>query len=157
MSDRTISHVAFELERVYPATPERVFAAFAAVSAKAGWLTFPNDWQLTEHTLDFRVGGHERIHTGPAQGPQHGYEAVYHDIVVNSRIVLSYEVRIDETLLSVSLATIELWPEGDRTHLILHDSGVFLDGHEDPRWREQGANDALDALGTLLDNPAVGA
>lgn len=151
MSDRTIAHAAFEIERVYPAVPERVFAAFADVEIKHTWLTLPEDWQLPEHTLDFRIGGHETFYTGPARGPRHGYEAVYHDIVENSRIVFSYQIRMDETLLSVSLATIELWPEGDRTHLILDDSGAFLDGHEDPRWREQGANDALDALGMLLE------
>jgi len=151
MSDRSIAHAGFEIERVLRATPERVFAAFATADAKDAWRILPDDWRLAEHELDFRVGGRERYTTGAEEGPVHGYDAVYSDIVVNSRIAYSYEVHLDETLLSVSIATVELWPDGEGTHLILNECGAYFDGYDDPLWREQGANDALDSLGMLLE------
>jgi uncharacterized protein YndB with AHSA1/START domain len=151
MSDRTIAHADFELERIFHFAPEQVFAAFSSAEAKDAWRILPDYWGLVEHTLDFRIGGRESYRTGGHDGPVHGYDAVYADIVENSRIVYTYEIRMDATLLSVSLATIELWPDGEGTHLILNESGAYLDGYDDPLWREQGANDALDSLGMLLE------
>jgi uncharacterized protein YndB with AHSA1/START domain len=151
MSDRTIAHADFEIERVFQVAPDRVFAAFATAEAKEAWRLLPEDWSLLEHTLDFRIGGRESYRTGATDGPVHGYDARYSDIVENSRIVYSYEIRMDATLLSLSLATFEFWPDGEGTHLILNESGAYLDGYDDPKWREQGANDALDSLAMLLE------
>lgn len=47
----------------------------------------------------------------------------------------------------MSLTTVELTPEGDATRLVLTEHGAFLDGHEQPDWREQGTGQWLDALG----------
>lgn len=151
MSDRTITHAGFEIERVFRAAPHRVFAAFSTADAKDAWRILPDDWRPVEHELDFRIGGRESYHTAAADGPIHGYDALYSDIVENSRIVYYYEIRMDRTLLSASLATIELWPDGEGTHLILNESGAYFDGYDDPLWREQGANDGMDSLGMLLD------
>lgn len=55
MTDRSVTHATFRLERVYPASPARVFAAWADPDAKARWFAGRAD----EHQLDFRVGGRE--------------------------------------------------------------------------------------------------
>jgi uncharacterized protein YndB with AHSA1/START domain len=34
MTDRSVIHDTFSLERIYPATPSKVFAAFASAEAK---------------------------------------------------------------------------------------------------------------------------
>jgi len=44
---------------------------------------------------------------GPPGGPVHSYNAHYQDIVPNERIVLTYEMHIDKTRISVSLGTTE--------------------------------------------------
>jgi uncharacterized protein YndB with AHSA1/START domain len=51
------------IERSYPSvTPQRVFDAFASIEGKNGWLTAPNEqWDVVELTMDFRVGGRERL------------------------------------------------------------------------------------------------
>ena len=56
MSERSIEHAAFVVERVYDASPDRVFAAWSDPEAKARWFDGPEGkWEL-----NFRVGGWER-------------------------------------------------------------------------------------------------
>jgi len=50
----------------------------------------------------------------------------------------------------VALATIELFPSGAGTRLVMTEQGAFLDGHDDAGSREQGTDLLLDALGTAL-------
>jgi hypothetical protein len=58
--------------------------------------------------------------------------------------------------VTLSLTTVELTSAGDSTRLVLTEHGAFLDGHEQPAWREQGTSDWLDALGTeLKDRPGA--
>src|SRR5688572_29708265 len=132
---RNVVHNTFSLERVYPATPARVFAAFATLEAKSAWFGAPEEWGPDEQTLDFRVGGHETSVGGPKGGPVHAMMAIYQDIVPNQRIVYTYDILIDGTRISVSLATLELLPEGKGTRLILTEQGVYLDGHDTPEER----------------------
>ena len=62
---------------------------------------------------------------------------------------------MDDARVSVSLATIELKPEGERTLLTLTEHGAFLDGLEPPIGREQGWGSLLDALGRALARPSA--
>jgi uncharacterized protein YndB with AHSA1/START domain len=78
------------------------------------------------------------------------FDAIYHDIVPDQRIVYSYEMRLDERKISVSLATFELKPATAGTHLVMTEQGVFLDGYDDVGSRERGSNFLLDALGKSL-------
>lgn len=55
------------------------------------------------------------------------------------------------TPISVSLATIQLVPEGSGTRLSLTEHGDFLDGFDNAEQREQGTNDVLDALGAARE------
>jgi uncharacterized protein YndB with AHSA1/START domain len=90
--DRAIgADATFVIERDYDAPPARAFAAWASPQAKARWFAGPDEWEKSEHKLDFRVGGRESISGGPKGGPVHHYNATYHDIVPNARIVLAYE------------------------------------------------------------------
>jgi uncharacterized protein YndB with AHSA1/START domain len=144
MTQRSVTHATFTVERTYPAPPEEVFAAWAEPSAKAQWFG-GGDFEL-----DFRVGGRELNRGGPDGGPVFTYDARYYDIVDNERIVYAYEMHMDDARISVSLATIELTPAGDGTRLVLTESGAFLDGHDTPEQREGGTGSLLDALGTTL-------
>src|SRR5690348_6519591 len=100
MTVRSVTHATFVLERIYPATAARVFAAWADPVAKARWFGGPDEWQSSPHELDFRVGGRERVSGGPPSGPVHTFDARYHDIVPNERIISSYDLYIDETRIS---------------------------------------------------------
>jgi hypothetical protein len=65
-------------------------------------------------------------------------------------------MHLDQTLLSVSVATIELWPEAAGTRLVLTEQGAFLDGRDSPDQRQQGAGGLLDALGAELGREPAG-
>lgn len=96
------------------------------------------------------VGGRERISGGPPSGLVHVYDAIYWDIVPDQRIILTYDIFLDETRISVSLATVDLKPIAASTRLTYTEQGAFLDGHEVPDLREQGMGTLLDALGAEL-------
>lgn len=57
---------------------------------------------------------------------------------------------LDETRVSVSLATIELEADDGRTLLVLTEHGAFFDGLVSPTGREQGWGSLLDALARAL-------
>ncbi|MGH3663697.1 MAG: SRPBCC family protein [Micromonosporaceae bacterium] len=155
MSVRTITHASFVVTRSYPAPPARVFTAFADPKAKNQWFLGPDTWERSTHQLDFRVGGRERLSGGPASGPVHTYQGRYQDIVPDERIVLTYEMHLNETRASVSLATLEFTPTPDGgTRLVYTEQGAFLDGIESPTAREQGTADLLNALGEYLRRSA---
>jgi uncharacterized protein YndB with AHSA1/START domain len=150
MTKRSAIHATFTIERVYEAEPARVFAAFASREAKGRWFVGPDDWEGSDLKLDFRVGGKESVSGGPQGGPVHTYRAQYHDIVADERIVSTYDMYLDETRISVSLATVELKAKGKGTQLVYTEQGVFLDGFDKPRERIRGMGDLLNQLGAEL-------
>jgi uncharacterized protein YndB with AHSA1/START domain len=150
MSERSVTHGTFTIERTYDASPARVFHAFADPKAKASWFEGPADWEKGRQEFDFRVGGRERISGGPKGGPIHAFDARYQDIVPDQRIIYSYDMHLDDKRISVSLATIEFKPAGAGTRLIFTEQGAFLDGYDDAGSREQGTRGLLDALGAAL-------
>ena len=154
MSERSTHHATFIIERVYDAAPSRVFHAFADPGAKARWFVGPDNWDKSNHKLDFRVGGRESVSGGPPGGPVHSYNAVYQDIVPNERIVSTYDMHMDETRISVSLATVEFKPDGAQTRLIFTEQGVFFDGHDNAAERERGTRELLNNLDAALRREA---
>ena len=90
MNERSAHHDTFAIERTFEVTPSRVFAAWAEPAAKARWFVGPDDWEKSNHQLDFCVGGRETVSGGPPGGPVHYYAAVYQDIVPDQRIVSTY-------------------------------------------------------------------
>jgi uncharacterized protein YndB with AHSA1/START domain len=155
MSERSVTHATFALERTYPASPARVFAAFADPAAKRAWFVGPEEWQVGPYELEFRVGGRERASGGPAGGPVHTYEAQYHDIVPNERIVLAYAMYADELRTSISLGTWELRPAAGGTRVLYTEQSAFLDGSDDGASREHGTRVLLDQLGDILTRQPV--
>jgi uncharacterized protein YndB with AHSA1/START domain len=146
MSERSVEHASFVVERSYDAEPARVFAAWSDPEAKARWFGNPED----PIELDFSVGGRERRRGIDADGNAYAFQALYQDIVPASRIVYTYDMLLDETRISVSVATVEFRPQRDGTRLVITEQGVFLDGHDTPARREHGIGSLLDALGAEL-------
>jgi uncharacterized protein YndB with AHSA1/START domain len=145
MSERGVIHSTFTLERTYPAPISEVFRAWADPQIKARWFAgHPADYQM-----DFRPGGLECnrvIH----DGKQITWESLYRDILADERIVYTSVLAEDGAVVTVSLTTVELVADHGGTRLVLVEAGAYLDGREQPAWREQGTGDWLDALGRHL-------
>lgn len=150
MTKHTTAHATFVIERTYPHAPAKVFAAFSDQKAKSKWFGGADGWQKSDHKLDFRVGGKESVSGGPPGGTVHSYNATIWDIVQNERIVLAYEMHMDDIRTSVSLATTEIKPHGSGSKLIYTEQGVFFDGHDSAAERERGTNELFEKLEASL-------
>ena len=150
MKATAAQHDTFVIERRLPSPPARVFAAFADQAKKARWFGCVEGWEVAEHTIDFRVGGREVWRGGPPGQAPHRNDTWYHDIVPDERIVWSYAMQLGERRISVSLATVELTPDGTGTWMRFTEQGVYLDGHDGLAERERGTNDLLDNLERAL-------
>lgn len=152
MTQRSVQHGSFTIERTYRAAPAKVFRAFADAEAKARWFAAPADKAtVLAREFDFRVGGRERLSAAWKGGPVSHFSCRYHDIVPDERIVYAYDMHLDDRKIWVSLATVEIKPAGDGTRLIFTEQGVFLDGFDDAGSRERGSAELLDKLGKSLE------
>jgi uncharacterized protein YndB with AHSA1/START domain len=149
-ASRSVVHATFCIERGYPASTAQVFKALTDPAAKAKWFTGGNGYTLLAREMDVRPGGREHVKGRWESGVVTTFDAVYHDVVADERIVYSYEMHLDDRKISVSLATFELKPVGTGTHLVMTEQGAFLDGYDDAGSRERGSTFLLDALGNFL-------
>jgi uncharacterized protein YndB with AHSA1/START domain len=155
MTERSVSHGTFVIERRYPAHPAKVFDAWTDAAVKEVWMDDP-DYKSdgSGYELDFRVGGHERFGGIDPDGKPYSYDAQYYDIVPGHRIVYGYEMFAADDRMSVSLATVEIAPDQDGTKLTYTEQYAFLDGIDKPEHREEGTAWMLDNLTKYLAPPA---
>ena len=150
MTEKSTVFSTFSIERIVPASPARVFAAWSTREAKSRWFAGPPGWKETESEFDFRVGGREVMGGAFPDGKTSLYRAQFHDIVPNERIVYGYTMDADADRISVSVTTVEFASAGDGTTLTFTEQGVFLDGHDTVVIREKGTAELLDQLGASL-------
>jgi uncharacterized protein YndB with AHSA1/START domain len=153
VSDRSTTHATFVIERDYPVSAARAFAAWADLDAKKLWFG-PGGEQ--EHELDFREGGREHFEV-KTERAVYSFDALYEDIVQDQRIIYTYNMHADGVRMSVSVTTVELLPGSEGTHLRYTEQGVFLDGADTPEMREHGTRELLDKLGQTLAQEAASA
>jgi len=150
---RSVVHATFHLERRYDAPAARVWKALTDEAAKAKWFAGPpGRWEAIERHMDVRPGGRERLKGRWEGGGVSTFDAVYHDVIPDERLVYSYEMHLDDKKISVSLATLQLKAAGGKTTLLVTEQGAFLDGYDDAGSREHGTGLLLDALGASLQS-----
>jgi uncharacterized protein YndB with AHSA1/START domain len=150
MSERSVTHATFTLERTYDAPPSKVFNAFADPAIKRRWFVEGEGWEVEEFTGEFKVGGVERSRFRFRGGAPVRNDTTYHDIVPNERIIFAYSMTIGDNRISSSLATLQFKPSGTGTQLVFTEQGAFLDGLDSAGPREEGWKELLDALGRAL-------
>ena len=147
MTEHKPQHGSFTIERKFDAPPALVYSAFA--TEKASKRGFPGrrsngPWRIA--SFDFRVGGRETLTGKWKTGMITRFDAHYHDIVPDERIIYSYTMHVNDNKISVSLATIEFKKAGSGTQLVLTEQGAFLDGYDDAGSRERGTVGSIDKL-----------
>jgi uncharacterized protein YndB with AHSA1/START domain len=155
MVEASAIHSTFVVERNYPKSPERVFAAFADPVQKRRWYAESDSRDLQKFELDFRPGGVEITsgelnHKTPVAGMKMVTISTFHDIVPNRRIMQTQLMEMNGRLVSAALITFELLRTTAGTNLRCTHQGVFFDGAGGPQMREHGWNALLDRLGGAM-------
>lgn len=145
----------FTLERTWTTTPARVFEAWADVEIKAMWFPGVDEETLrvVRRDLDFRRGGVEVLEGHfPASGMTALYEARFHLVEPDRRLVYDYDLHHDGLFTSVTLSSLFIEPEGARTRVVYTEQIVFLDGKDGTAGRKHGTEAQWEKLETVLSN-----
>ncbi|MEO5757773.1 MAG: SRPBCC family protein [Mesorhizobium sp.] len=146
----TVVHSTLVLERVYDASPARVFAAWSDPAALLRWGSPGEGWTSSFDHFEFEVGGTQVCRFGPRGGDSYVNETRYLDIVQAQRIVSAGDMTLGDKRLFVGLLTVEFIPEGRACRLVMTEQGAFLDGHDLPENHQAGWEQMLGNLGAEL-------
>ena len=145
MNQPKVIHSTFALERSFPKTPETVFAALSDPAKLRRWFAGGNLHDVEEFSVDFRVGGEERLRYRLKGGPVAGQE-----IVPNERIVTARTMALEGKCFSASQVTYELLPTKDGTDLICTHQGAYFEMPGGPQMLEAGWRALMDKLAAEL-------
>ena len=149
MTERSIAHGSFTVERKYKHAPSKVYSAWSNPEFKRQWFGSPSP-DKPKDVMDFRVGGRE-FNEAEMGGDTYVFDVTYRDIVPDNRIIYTYEMHMNGQRISVSVATIEFTPKDGGTRMVLREDGAFLDGLDTSAQREAGTNYLVDQIGLWLD------
>jgi len=146
----SISHGTVALERIYPASVEKVFAALSDETALIEWSSPGDGWMLRYARFEFRPGHTDIAHFGPIGDEPYVNEATYFDIAPDRRIVFSSTIAHRGRLTFAGIVTMELEQAGQGTLLRLNETGAYLDGADSVEGHREGWVGMLGGLGHWL-------
>lgn len=146
-----VVHSTFDIERVYPTTPAKVFHAFTDMATKRRWFGEAEGCVIDDYQMDFRTGGREFWGFRFGDGPAMTNETLYQDIIPDERMVFTYKMTIGGAILSASLVTITLKPDLKGTLLTYVEQGAYMGGNPDEaKMRLEGCRDLFERLAKEL-------
>ena len=135
-----------ELRRIYPASVEAVYAAWADPEQMSRWMAPSDAFGPTQATLDVRVGGRYRIVMRDPEGNLHTVSGVYREVVPNRKLV--YTWAWESTPERESVVSVELRRVDQGTELLLtHDRFADTEARDK---HAQGWIGCLDRLGRFV-------
>ena len=145
-------HGSFNITRHWQAAPTTVFAAWADPAVKAQWFSGPPGlWMEMKRSMDFKVGGQDVLEGRFTMGGMVSlYEARYHFIEPSSRLVYSYDMRLNGAPHSSSLTSLSFDAEEQGTKIIYTEQIVFLDGLDNTLSRKAGTEWQFSRIEALL-------
>jgi uncharacterized protein YndB with AHSA1/START domain len=150
MTGPAFAHGSFTIERTWTASPSRVFNAWADPAVKAQWFIGPPSFTLLRRELDFRVGGREVLEGRFSSGSIGLYEARFHLIEPDRRLVYMYDLHHGGSFHSITLSSLFLEPAGSGTRMLYTEQIVFLDGRDGTADRRHGTELQHAAIETVL-------
>ena len=156
MSDPTVIHDTFTLERTYAASVARVFAFLSEPERKKTWYAAAEGRDVAAFEMDFRDGGVERLairlgQDTPFPGTIVENASRYEDIVPGQRVVTSGSMTLGGRRISSHLVTLELVADGETTILRLTHQAAFYEGADGPEMRKGGWEVLLASLGRAIE------
>lgn len=152
MSQRSVLHTSFVIDRQFRASPKRVFQAWTDPKAKQGWSDCHADLNDTDYSLDFRPGGSEIHRVVYPDGAVQLVQKHYFDVVPNERIIYAYDIELGKRRLSVSLVTVQFEASTEGTRMLYNEQVTYLDGHQDLEERIRGTEGGFDRLQAMFAN-----
>ncbi len=140
---------------VLDAPRELVFRAYTDPKLFARWWG-PRRYTNEIDKFDARPGGQWRVVQRAADGGEHGFHGVHHDVVAPERIVATFEYEGVPGHVALQTATFE--PLGNKTRLvaqIVFQSVVDRDGMVASGMQE-GSDESMERLAELLERMKSG-
>jgi uncharacterized protein YndB with AHSA1/START domain len=156
MSEPTVIHDTFTLERTYAASVARVFAFLSERERKQTWYAAAEGRDVASFEMDFRDGGVERLairmgQDTPFPGTIVENASRYEDIVPGRRVVTSGSMILGGRRISSHLVTLELLDDGETTTVRLTHQAAFYEGADGPEMRKGGWEVLLTSLGRAVE------
>jgi uncharacterized protein YndB with AHSA1/START domain len=148
------THDTFSIERHYPHSRDRLYAALSDPELKRRWYSAERSGTMS-FELDFRLGGIERQHYAlgddtPFPGAVIENQGHIEDIVPGERIVLTCTTTFAGNRISTALITYQLADADGGTLLTLTHQCAFYDGADGSEMRRGGWETLLDVLARAL-------
>jgi uncharacterized protein YndB with AHSA1/START domain len=131
------------IERTFHARAHKVFEAWTSVEVLRRWWHGEHDWETPHAELDLRVGGAIRIiMRDPREGQDHGGGGEFTEIDPPRRLAFTWTW--DEDPSTRQLIEVDFTDHGDRTTVVLTNSGIPAQDKDDHVVGWQNSFDNLD-------------
>jgi uncharacterized protein YndB with AHSA1/START domain len=132
------------VERTFRAPAQDVFDAWTSVEVLRRWWHAEHDWETPQAELDLRVGGALRITMhDPLRGEDHGGGGHFTEIDPPRRIAFTWAW--DDDPSTRQLIEVDFTDQGDRTSVVLTNSGIPAQAKDDHVVGWQNSFDNLEA------------
>jgi uncharacterized protein YndB with AHSA1/START domain len=138
------------VERRFPHSRKKVFAAFETREAQATWMCPAEGLSIKIADFDFRAGGRALFHMSMPDVGVWENEDRYQEILGGERIIQTSTLRQDGTLTFAGVVVILFEDDGKGCLVRVTEQGAFPAGPEEAAGHKEGWRLMLEGLGRYL-------